>query len=79
MPDGALDADGLTLGAYLHGLFHNRAGRRSILACAGARRGIHPPFADDDLDPNVEYDKLAAFVRQHLDIDLVYRAMGLRQ
>ena len=79
MPDGALDVDGLTLGTYLHGLFHNRAVRRSILACAGARRGIRPPFADDDLDPNVEYDKLAAFVRQHLDMGLVYRAMGLRQ
>ncbi len=79
MPDGAIDAEGLTLGTYLHGLFHNRAVRRSILACAGARRGIRPAYADDDLDPNVEYDKLAAFVRQHLDMDLVYKAMRLQR
>ena len=79
MPDGAIDADGLTLGTYLHGLFHNRAVRRSILARAGARRGIRPAYADDDLDPNLEYDKLAAFVRQNLDMGLIYKAAGLRQ
>ena len=38
LPDGAMDADGLTLGTYLHGLFHNRAVRRSILECAARRK-----------------------------------------
>ena len=79
LPDGAVDADGLTLGTYLHGLFHNQAVRRSILACAGARRGIRLAYSDDGLDPNLEYDKLAAFVRRHLDINLIRQAMGLRQ
>ncbi len=76
-PDGALDDDGLTLGTYLHGLFHNRAVRRSILECASRRRGVALPASTEDVDPNAEYDKLAALVREHLDMELVYRATGL--
>ena len=76
-PDGALDDDGLTLGTYLHGLFHNRAVRRSILECAARHRGVALPAAAGDVDPDAEYDKLAALVREHLDMGLVYRVTGL--
>ena len=76
-PDGALDDEGLTLGTYLHGLFHNRAVRRSILECAARRRGVALPDSVEDIDPNAEYDKLAALVREHLDVGLVYRVTGL--
>ena len=79
LPDGAMDADGLTLGAYLHGLFHNRALRRSILECAARRRGVTLPPPADDVEPSAEYDKLAAHVRRHLDMDLVYRVTGLAE
>ena len=77
LPDGALDGEGLTLGTYLHGLFHNRDVRLSILACAGARRGLSVEATRDEIDPSAEYDKLASLVRHHLDMGLVYRAMGL--
>ena len=77
LPDGALDAQGLTLGTYLHGLFHNRDVRRSILACAGARRGLGVVSTEEDIDPNAEYDKLARLVRRHMDLGLIRRAMGL--
>ena len=76
-PDGALDADGLTLGTYMHGLFHNRKLRRSVLDFAAERRGVALPQADEDVDLNEEYDKLAALVREHLDMDHIRRAMGL--
>ena len=75
--DGAMDADGLTLGTYLHGLFHNREVRRSILACAGARRGLSLPTGHDDIEPSAEYDKLASLVREHLDMGLIYGLTGL--
>ncbi|MDE2992090.1 MAG: cobyric acid synthase [Chloroflexota bacterium] len=75
--DGAIDAEGLTLGTYLHGLFHNRDVRRSILAYAGARRGLSLPTGHDDIEPNAEYDKLASLVREHLDMGLIYGLMGL--
>ena len=76
LPDGAMDEDGLTLGTYLHGLFHNRAVRRSILECAASRKGVTLPEAAQEIEPGAEYDKLASLVREHLDMELVYRVMG---
>lgn len=77
LPDGAMDEDGLTLGTYLHGLFHNRAVRRSILEWVATRKGVSLPPSGDGIDQNAEYDKLAAVVRQNLDMGLVYRITGL--
>ena len=77
LADGAMDDEGLTLGTYLHGLFHNRAVRRSILEHAAERRGVTLPAAGEDIEPSAEYDKLAALVRENLDMDLVYRVTGL--
>ena len=78
MPDGAMDEDGLTLGTYLHGLFHNRAVRRSILECAARRKGVTLPDAGGEIEPSAEYDKLAALAREHLDMKLLYRVAGLK-
>ena len=75
--DGALDDDGLTLGTYMHGLFHNRELRRSVLQHAARRNGIALPQTNEDIDLNAEFDKLAALVREHLDMDHIRRAMGL--
>ena len=77
LPDGSMDNEGLTLGTYLHGLFHNRAARRSILEFAARQKGLNFPTSDTNIEPSAEYDKLAALVREHLDMDLVYRVMGL--
>ena len=77
LPDGAIDDEGLTLGTYLHGLFHNRAVRRSILEFVTQRKGVGLPFGGEDVEPSVEYDKLATLVRENLDMELVYRVTGL--
>ena len=74
--DGALDDEGLTLGTYMHGLFHNRAIRRSVLEFAARRKGVTLPQVRDEIDPDAEYDKLAALVREHLDMAHIRRAMG---
>lgn len=77
-PDGALDADGLTLGTYIHGLFHNHALRRAMLMWLAARKGVTlPDGAIVDLD--AEYDKLADLVRRSLDMRMVYEMAGLRR
>lgn len=47
------------------------------LALDGAVLALPPPT--DDIDPDAEYDKLAEFVREHLDMELVYRVMGLNR
>ena len=78
LPDGSMDEEGLTLGTYLHGLFHNRAVRRSILECVAARKGVVLSDAGEDIEPSAEYDKLASLVRHNLDMELVYRVTGLK-
>ena len=77
LPDGAQDDEGLTLGTYLHGLFHNRAVRRSMLEYVARRKGVILPSAGEEVEPSAEYDKLAALVRESLDMELVYRVTGL--
>ena len=76
-PEGALDSQGLTLGTYLHGLFHNHNFRRGLLLHLAARRNISlPPGTLQDMER--EYDRLADLVSRHLDMDAVHRIAGLK-
>nr|MDE0501966.1 cobyric acid synthase [bacterium] len=77
LPEGALDEEGLTLGTYLHGLFHNPQVRSSILECAGRRRGLTLPDGGPELDQDAEYDKLADWARTNLDMAYIRRIVGL--
>ena len=77
VPDGALDGEGLTLGTYLHGLFHNPQVRRSILECAGRRRSLTLPDEGSEPDQNAEYDKLADWACANLDMAYLRRIAGL--
>ena len=77
LPEGALDEEGLTLGTYLHGLFHNPQVRSSVLECAARRRGLTLPDRGRQLDQNAEYDKLAAWARANLDMEYIRRIVGL--
>lgn len=76
--DGAIDIDGKTLGTYMHGLFHNREFRRGVLGQLAAWKGVELP-PGDEVDLDVEYDKLAALVRANVDMDEFYRVSGLRE
>ena len=76
--DGAMDAEGMVLGTYMHGLFHNDTLRRRLLARLAARKGVQLPPSMPPLDASEEFDKLAAFVRQHLDMERLYGITGLR-
>ena len=75
-PEGALDSEGLTLGTYLHGLFHNHDYRRRLLLHLAAGKNIALP-AGAVLDMEKEYDRLADQVSRHLDMDAVRRIAGL--
>ena len=75
-PDGALDSEGRTLGTYLHGLFHNRDLRRGLLVRLAQWKGVSLPPERPDVDADAEYDKLAEFVRQHMDMEMIYRMVA---
>jgi adenosylcobyric acid synthase len=67
--DGAVSADGLVVGCYLHGLFHNEALRHALLRALGWRG---PGEGTPTFDREREFDRLAQHVRSHLDMDRVY-------
>jgi adenosylcobyric acid synthase len=75
--DGCVGPDGNVLGTYLHGLFHNTALRRFILSRLAARKGaaFHP--TDRIFSKEEHYDKLADLVRSSLDMERIYRAIGV--
>ena len=72
-PDGAAGAGGRIAGTYLHGLFHNDELRRALLAGLGltntqARAALE--------DRERAFDRLAATVREHLDVPRIREMLG---
>jgi adenosylcobyric acid synthase len=74
--DGATDAEGRTVGTYLHGLLHNDGVRRGVLAQLAAWKGVSLP-PSHAWSADAEYDKLADHVRAHVDLPMLWRAAGL--
>jgi adenosylcobyric acid synthase len=77
--DGCLSHDGNVLGTYVHGLFHNEELRHSILGVLATKKGVVFNPARKVLSREEQYDRLAALVRSNLDMDLVYRIIGLKK
>ena len=69
--DGAADASGWIVGTYFHGLFDNDGLRHALLANLAARKNV-ARTAGTRFDRAVMYDRLAATVRAHLDLDAIY-------
>jgi adenosylcobyric acid synthase len=78
-PDGAMDEQERVLGTYMHGLFSNDGFRRGVLRSLARWKGITLPEATGDDGSGLGYDGLAALVREHLDMSLIYRLAGLEQ
>ena len=75
--DGALDASGSVMGTYIHGLFQNGEFRRALLQEIARRKGASLSLSTQDAANDLEYDKLADWVRSSLKMELVYRMAGL--
>lgn len=72
--DGALSADGLVVGTYVHGLFANEPLRNALLGALARRRGI--PFTPRGVttDP---YARLSAWFRDAIDVRALLAACGV--
>lgn len=80
--DGYISPDGNVMGTYIHGIFDNDVFRRDLLNELRCRKGLAPLESNQDSYTTVKekaYDRLAATVRVSLDMDLVYKAMGLKR
>jgi len=75
--DGAIGADGLVCGTYLHGLFDRPGFRRKVLEWLAQRKDVALAGAGGGLSREDEYDRLAGVVRASLDMGLIYRLVGL--
>lgn len=71
--------NGSVWGTYLHGIFDADGFRRWFINKLRDKRGLAPlesTGAVYDIEPALE--RLAEIVRKHIDIDGMYRAMGIR-
>ena len=67
------------LGTYVHGLFHNTDLRRRILSELARRKGVTLRLDTEVVSKEEHYDRLAALVRDSLDMSLVYDLVGLHR
>lgn len=79
-PDGAVSANGMVFGTYLHGLFDENEARALMLRHLGRLAG--KPFPDDIgyrriATPDERYDALADHYRAALDVNEIYRNLGV--
>ena len=75
-PDGVANGRGNVLGSYLHGLFDNGLFWRAIVNRVRADKGLDTNAGEAMTMAGFrdrEFDRLAAVVRQNLDMDAVYR------
>ena len=75
--DGCMDESVLVIGTYLHGLFDNENVRRAFLTYLLEKKGLTYQPRDDDSKERA-YSELAELVRRNLDMELIYRIMGLQ-
>ncbi|MDD9859530.1 MAG: cobyric acid synthase [Nitrospira sp.] len=79
--DGAMSADGLVWGTYLHGVFDAPSFRRAWINRARARKGLAPrPVSDSEQVTRrlaSAIDRWADHVEQHVDMKTILEALHL--
>ncbi len=77
--DGAIAAEGMVFGTYLHGIFENDGLRHGIINNLKDKKGITNEYKQLNYSElkEREYDKLAQAVRKHMDMGKVKDIMGL--
>ena len=72
--DGAISADGLILGTYLHGLFETSPARDALLRWAGLARPSAPDYTQVR---EIAIDRLADAVEASLNVDRIFELLDL--
>ena len=75
--DGAVASGGSVVGCYVHGLFDSPGVLEPLLRAIADKNGIALPNVRP-FSMEAEYDRLAAAIRSSLDMEDVYRMMGIR-
>ncbi len=67
--------EGSVMGTLMHGLLENQSLLSSLIAALGRRRGL--TLSAGSYSKEVEYDRLAEMIRQHLDTAVLDRIVGI--
>ncbi|MCC0638184.1 MULTISPECIES: cobyric acid synthase [unclassified Clostridioides] len=76
--EGSVNKEGNVIGTYLHGIFDEIDFTRAILNNIRKKKGLkelESTVSSFDEFKDKEYDKLADFLREHLDIEQIYEIM----
>jgi adenosylcobyric acid synthase len=77
--DGAVSENGAIVGTMLHGIFEDDHLRRALIANLAERKGFAASTVHELPTREQEYDRLAAVVRESIDIALLSRIAGLEE
>jgi adenosylcobyric acid synthase len=75
--DGAVAENGIIIGTYLHGIFHNENFRDAFLDYLYEQKGIEPGKARALAPKGNGFQELAQAVEAHLDMEKIWRMLGL--
>jgi adenosylcobyric acid synthase len=77
--DGAVSIDGRVFGTYIHGLFDSDEFRQSFINRLRVKKGFSPSYSKSRHSEAKEtaFDRLAAIVRESLDIERIYELAGI--
>ncbi len=78
--DGAVADGGRVWGTYFHGIFDNGFLRRELINYIRTQKGLNrltEPVYDKQLAQEQAFDKLAAHLRKHLDLEKLNEIVGL--
>lgn len=80
-PEGAVSGDERVFGTYVHGIFDNDEFRREMLNALRLHKGLRPRknCRNRQAEKQHSYDRLAAVVRESLDMEKLREIMGERK
>jgi adenosylcobyric acid synthase len=80
--DGAVSPDGMVWGTYIHGLFENDRYRRRFIESLKKQKGLSGIGNTENFEYTAfkerVYDGLAAALREALDVERIYRIIGIK-
>lgn len=76
--DGAINDSGNVMGTYIHGVFDSISFREYIVNKLRGKKGIEKKKAKSyESLREKELDKLADIIRENINVDAIYKAMGI--
>ena len=71
--EGSICPQDRAMGTYIHGVFDSREFRRYFINKVRSSKGLEPCPLEESVDANAEFDKLAALLRENMDMEYIYK------